>query len=131
MTGTTSEPKMVRLLYVDDEADTLQIVQKGLALYGFSVDIATNPEDVTLLDLNQYEMIVLDLRMPKINGFQLYELIKDKIEPIKTKVCFFTAYSAFREDYQKKFPDWNGCFVIKPMSSKALASKLRELLNTN
>jgi len=124
-----TDKKLTRLLYVDDELDILRIVQKGLVGYGFSVDIAINPQDVLSLDLSQYDMIVLDLRMPKLDGFQLYDKIKSKINSAKTKVCFFTAFTSYQQEYNRKFPNWNGCcFMVKPMSVKILANNLRELL---
>lgn len=119
-----------RLLYVDDEVDILRIVQKGLSNYGFSVDIVVDPLDVIGLDLSQYGMVVIDLRMPKMNGFELYDKIKSKIDLAKTKVCFFTAFTGYLHEYNQKFPKWDGCcFMTKPMSVKILANKLRELLN--
>jgi hypothetical protein len=68
--------------------------------------------------------------MPKINGFELYDKIKSKIDPAKTKVCFFTAFTSYLDEYNQKFPKWDSCcFMTKPMSVKILANKLRELLN--
>jgi len=127
--ASLSKTTKIRLLYVDDEVDILHIVQKGLFNHGFAVDICANPEDVLRLNLSQYEMIVLDLRMPKLSGFELYEKIKSKIDPAKTKVCFFTAYTSYLDEYNRKFPNWKGChFMTKPMSTKILAEKLHALM---
>ena len=123
--------KMTRLLYVDDELDILLVVKKGLENYGFSVDVATSAEVALLMDLPSYDMIIIDIRMPKINGFQFYDAIKNRINSGKTKVCFFTAFTTYQEEYQRRFPTWNGCyFITKPMSVKVLAEKLRELLQS-
>lgn len=109
---------------------SIWIVQKGVALYGFSVDIVANPQEVLSMDISCYDMVILDIRMPQIDGFQLYETIKDKIRAKKTKVCFFTAFTGYQEMYNQKFPKWNGCcFMTKPMSTKILAERLHELLS--
>jgi DNA-binding response OmpR family regulator len=69
--------------------------------------------------------------MPKINGFQLYDMIKTRINPSKIKVCFFTAYTSYLAEYNQRFPKWNGCYCMtKPMPVKELAERLRELLDS-
>lgn len=132
MSNIIADKALTRLLYVDDELDILNIVQQGLTRYGFSVDVAASVEEATEKDLSAYDLILLDLRMPKINGFQLYEMMKDKIDPSKTKVAFFTAFTSYLAEYNQKYPKWTGCcFMTKPMSTKDLASKLRDLLVAN
>jgi two-component system catabolic regulation response regulator CreB/two-component system response regulator ChvI len=133
MSTVISGNKLTRLLYVDDELDILNIVQKGLALYGFSVDISSDPREVLAKDdLSQYDLIVLDLRMPKMSGFDLYEELKPRIDRSKTKICFFTAFTSYLDEYHRRFPQWNGgCFMTKPVSMKLMAEKLRMLLATN
>ena len=127
--STTAEVKKTRLLYVDDEVDILHVVKRGLENEGFNVDVSASAEDAIRQDFSKYDIIVIDIRMPKINGFQFYEAIKNRIDVTKTKVCFFTAYATYEEEYQRRFPAWNGCcFMIKPMSVKIFAGKLRELL---
>jgi putative two-component system response regulator len=119
----------IRVLYVDDEPDLLRVVQKGLAVHGFSVDIISRPEIVAAMDLSTYQMIILDIRMPHTDGFKLYELIKPQIDEYKIRVCFFSAFVTYQDEFAKKFPMWHGsCFITKPMSTPLLAGKLKELL---
>lgn len=121
------------MLFVDDEDDILRVVKKGLEKEGFYVDIAASAEEATTLleDIGKYDIVVIDIRMPKMNGFQLYDTIKSKIDDDKKiKVCFFTAFTNYFEEYQRRFPKWDGCcFLIKPMSVKLFAAKLRELIS--
>jgi DNA-binding response OmpR family regulator len=130
---TSIAQKVVRLLYVDDEPDILNVVQKGLQRHGFSVDIVSNPEEILAMkDLSEYDMIVLDLRMPNIDGFMLYSMIKDRISSSKTKMCFFTAFTSYLDTYNQMFPTWSGpCFLTKPMSIRQLADNLHKLLSVN
>jgi two-component system, OmpR family, response regulator ChvI len=135
LSAAAKETKKTWLLYVDDEVDILHVVKRGLENEGFNVDVSANAEDALHQDFGKYDIIVIDIRMPRINGFQFYEAIKSRIDVAKTKICFFTAYATYEEEYQKRFPARNGsCFMIKPMSVKIFAGKLRELLaeiNTN
>lgn len=130
-TAVTTGRKLTRLLYVDDEIDILNVVKKGLKNYGFSVDVAASAEQALAMDLRGYGMIVIDIRMPRMDGFQFYDAIKSRVDAAKTKVCFFTAFTSYQEEYQRRFPAWNGCcFITKPMSVRLLAEKLRELLDS-
>ena len=130
MSTTSKEMKNIWLLYIDDEVDILHVVKRGLENEGFNVDVSANVEDAVQQDFNKYDIIVIDIRMPRINGFQFYEAIKHRINAAKTKVCFFTAYATYEQEYQRRFPDWNGfCFMVKPMSVKLFARKLKELLS--
>ncbi len=129
--AVTTGRKLARLLYVDDEVDILNVV-KVSKNHGFSVDVATSAEQALAMDLRSYDMIVIDIRMPRMDGFQFYDAIKSKVDDAaKTKVCFFTAFTSYPEEYQRRFPTWNGCcFITKPMSVRLLAEKLRELLDS-
>jgi two-component system, OmpR family, response regulator ChvI len=74
-----------------------------------------------------YNLLLLDIRMPNINGFELYEELK-KIDD-KPKVCFITAYELYYETLKKDFPMLDiGCFIKKPISIEDLALKIREEL---
>ncbi len=82
--------KMKRILLVDDESDVCFVLEKVLSEEGFVVDSYNDP----LLALakfksHSYDLVILDIKMPDLNGFALYREIKrlDK----KVKVCFLTA----------------------------------------
>ncbi|MGA7692731.1 MAG: response regulator [Nitrososphaeraceae archaeon] len=75
---------------VDDELDITLTLKSVLEQSGFNVDLFNDP----LLALqnfktNFYDLIILDIKMPKMNGFDLYEKIK--MVDNKVKVCFLTA----------------------------------------
>lgn len=75
---------------VDDELDITLTLKSVLEQSGFNVDLFNDP----LLALqnfktNFYDLIILDIKMPKMNGFDLYEKIK--MIDNKVKVCFLTA----------------------------------------
>jgi len=91
---------------------------------GLSVDGFVDPEKaLQAFKPNTYEVAILDVRMPKINGFQLYrELIK---RDDKVRVRFLTAYEEFREEFRKAFPELDeGRFIKKPATIRKIAEEL-------
>jgi two-component SAPR family response regulator len=58
--------------------------------------------------------------MPKMNGFEFYEKAQELAPGVA--VVFISASDAYREEYMKKYPRWNGdCFILKPISINSLA----------
>jgi CheY-like chemotaxis protein len=125
-----------RLLLVDDDPDILLAFKSGLEELqstkvegvNLQVDTFADPKEaLTSFKVGVYDLLLLDIRMPNINGFELYEELK-KIDD-KPKVCFITAYELYYEALKKDFPKLDiGCFIKKPISIEALAMKIREEL---
>jgi two-component SAPR family response regulator len=90
--------KSRRISIVDDESDIALTLKSVLEYNGFIVDMFNDPIlALQNFKANFYDLIILDIRMPKMNGFDLYKQIR-KIDN-KVKVCFLTAWSDFR-DYE-------------------------------
>ena len=95
-----------RILLVDDEQDITTIAKKGLQRSGFEVDTFNNPlEALSSFKDNQYDVALLDIRMPSMNGFDLYKKLR-KIDS-NIKVCFITAFEMYEEEFKKMFPSYN------------------------
>jgi DNA-binding NtrC family response regulator len=109
-----------RILVVDDERDITSVIKRGLENAGYTVDTFNDPEQaLTHFKKDYYNMLIFDIRMPKINGFQLYREIRKKDG--KAKVCFMTAFEIYRKEFEKVFPDYDvKCFLTKPLSIKDL-----------
>jgi two-component system, OmpR family, response regulator ChvI len=120
----------IRLLVVDDELDITRTVKKGLdILGGFSVDTFNDPiEGLSNFKAGTYDMLILDIRMPNMNGFELYrEIIK---KDSRARVCFITAFEINYDEFRKMFPSINvNCFIKKPISVVELASFIKKTLN--
>jgi len=89
-----------KILLVDDEPDVTYTIQKILEDHGFKVDSFNDP----ILALNNYkayfyDLVILDIKMPRIDGFQLYMKLREK-DP-KVKICFLTATAIFTEESKK------------------------------
>jgi CheY-like chemotaxis protein len=127
-----------RLLLVDDDTDILLTFKSGLEEYvdkskifdgaKIQVDTFADPKEaLTSFKAGVYDLLLLDIRMPDMNGFELYREL-NKIDD-KPKVCFITAYELYYEAIKKDFPKLDvGCFIRKPISIEALAIKIREEL---
>ena len=115
-----------RILVVDDELDICLVLKIVLENNGFIVTYYCNP----ILALNEfksnfYDLIILDIQMPNMNGFQLYNEIRKK--DIKSKICFVTA-SENITDITHKFPP--GYTIIKkPIENNDLIKIVNSLLN--
>jgi DNA-binding NtrC family response regulator len=116
--------RRIKLLLVDDEPDVMSSFKKGLEVYGYTVDGYTDPE-LALANFrpNTYDLLLLDINMPKMDGFKLFQQIEKK-DP-KSKVCFVTAYETYFEAFREIFPDLDiGNFLRKPISMENLAKQI-------
>lgn len=115
---------MRRILIVDDEQDIALSLKAGLQKKGFSVDAYSDPQ--LALDNykpNVYDLLIIDIRMPKLNGFELVRSIKKKDG--NALVWFLTAFEMYYDEFKKIFPDLDvKSFIRKPISASELASKI-------
>jgi DNA-binding response OmpR family regulator len=111
-----SNARRYSVLLLDDEPDVTSVLKKGLEQQSrFAVYAYNDPEDaLRSLSKVDYDIMIVDIRLPKMNGFEFYQ----KAQRVKdSKVVFITASDAYHEEYQKKYPQWNGnCFIVKPVS---------------
>lgn len=73
----TADEKHSGILVVDDEANIRTIVKPGLEMEGFEVDTNDDPRSVLAkYEPGQYDLLILDIRMPGMTGFQLFREIR-------------------------------------------------------
>lgn len=119
-----------KIMLVDDEPDINAALKVVLTRAGFYVDTFEDPV-VALENLRpgMYDLVILDLKMPKMDGFELHqELIKiDK----DTKICFLTASELFFEKLrEKKYAALDeNLFIRKPIPNAELLQKINTILN--
>jgi DNA-binding response OmpR family regulator len=121
----------LKILLVDDEPDIVESVKKGLESRGLSVDGFDDPEKaLQAFRADTYDVALLDIRMPKMNGFQLYREIEKRDG--KVRVRFFTAFETYREEFKKGFPELDERrFIQKPATISRLAEALVADLEIN
>jgi DNA-binding NtrC family response regulator len=118
-----------KILIVDDDLDLTSMFEMVLEMNGFEVDAYNDPL-LALRDFeaNSFGMALLDVRMPQMNGFELYK----KLEEIdkRMKVCFITAFEDYNEEFKQSFPelDERKCFVRKPKAIEDLVKHVSAIL---
>jgi DNA-binding response OmpR family regulator len=117
-----------RILIVDDEPDITESFGLALEDSGFEVDKYNDPA-VALASFkpNVYGLLILDIKMPKMDGFELYDKIK-KIDE-KVKVFFISAFDIDRTEISKKYPGLKiENFLPKPIQIPELIKRVEEQL---
>jgi DNA-binding response OmpR family regulator len=96
--------KCLRILIVDDEPDITSSLKIGLERKGFQVDAFNDPRKALgEFKPNRYGMIFLDIRMPQMNGFELYRQLRAR-DP-EVPIAFLTAFDVYQNEFKKVFPD--------------------------
>ena len=124
-----------RILLVDDEPDVIYTIKNILEDNGFQVDTFNDP--ITALKsytANLYDLVILDIKMPKMDGFELYTKIREK-DP-KVKICFLTASEMYYEKFRKARSEFGriigeDCFIQKPIKNEDLVKKLTAIMNSD
>jgi DNA-binding response OmpR family regulator len=124
-----------RILIIDDEPDVALTLKVVLEDNGFEVNSFTD----SLLALKHfkeaeyiYDLLILDIKMPQMNGFELYKEIR-KLDD-KVKVCFLSAltelkdYEAFRKEV---FPKWGErYFIQKPIENDDMLKRINTIIGS-
>jgi DNA-binding NtrC family response regulator len=130
----TNKRKMEKILVIDDEQDITFSLKTVLEENRYAcVDTFNDPIDVISKYNDQpgtmYDLLIIDVLMPRMNGFELYEKIK-KIDN-NAKVCFISAYRIYFEALREMYPDYEvDCFVNKPFENDDLLRKVASTLTT-
>ncbi len=117
-----------RILVVEDEPAINQVCQRVLGSEGFEVDAAVNgvvAQD--MLGKKDYDLCIIDIRTPVMNGKQLYQLIIQKYPKLANRVIFTTGDVA--NEYTQRFLKLAGRpFLLKPFTPDELKTIVRETL---
>jgi DNA-binding response OmpR family regulator len=120
------DSKKARILIVDDEEDITSILKKGLEKYGYEIDVFNDPLlAFSSFKAGLYDLILLDIRMPKMDGFELSQQLQN-IDG-RVKICFMTAYEVYSEALKELFPESYSsiCFIKKPFSVQDFVERIR------
>src|SRR5690348_12753277 len=113
--NTTNQGKKKRILFVNDDEDTTAVIKEGLSKHGYEVDTFVDP-NLALQNFkgNNYDLLLLDVRMRGLNGFELYNKMRKIDENIK--ICFISASNTFYEKYKRLYPEIKSeCYIQKPL----------------
>ena len=124
-----------RILLIDDEPDITFTVKDILEDNGFKVDSFNDPIlALNYYKVNFYDLVILDIKMPKMDGFELYTKIREK-DP-KVKICFLTATAMFTEEIKTALLTLDKTidkdyFIQKPIRIEVLIKKITLIMNKN
>jgi two-component system, OmpR family, response regulator ChvI len=120
--------KKKRILLVDDEQDITFSLRIGLENNGFVVDTFNDPQEaLSNFKAGLYDLLLIDVKMPDMNGFELYREI-EKIDN-KVKVCFITAFEVYYKSLRELFPTTKvDCYIKKPITTDDLVQRIKSEL---
>src|SRR5213593_2039096 len=119
-----------RILVVDDDPDVLFSLTTVLRDAGYVV----HPYDSPITALKEYkpgafDLLVLDVKMSEINGFELYRKIK--AEDRMARVCFLTAGETYFNEFMRLFPDLDERnYILKPVENQQLLKRASTIIDS-
>ena len=119
----------MKLLLVEDEEMLSKSVAKGLKILGYSVDCAYDGEEALYFyELNQYDLMILDLNLPKLDGMEVLRRIRSQDEDFR--VLILSARNSL-EDKISGLDEGSNDYLTKPFEFKELEARIRSLLRRN
>ncbi len=122
--------KQKKILIVDDNEDIVLIIRLILEPHGFMVDTSTDSRlALSNYKPDYYDLVLIDFRMPNMDGFELYKRIR-KID-YKTKISFLTASEKYCEQYGKEeFSKLDKeLFIQKPIENEELLKRIYKIID--
>jgi DNA-binding response OmpR family regulator len=114
------------ILVVEDEHKIARFIQRGLEMEHYTVDVAYDGEEaLNKIEINGYDLIILDLMLPKIDGVEVCKRIREK--RIDTPIIMLTARDTV-EDRIRGLDEGADDYVVKPFAFGELLARIRALL---
>ena len=117
----------MKILVVDDEQDICEILQYNLETEGFEIMTANSAEEALELPLQEYALILLDVMMGEMSGFQMARKIKDNPVTAEIPIIFITALEG-EDNLVKGLNIGADDYIAKPLSMKEVKARVRAVL---
>ena len=117
----------MKILVVDDEQDICEILQYNLETEGFEVVTAHSAEEAFLLPLHEFSLILLDVMMGEMSGFQMARRLKDSPATAQIPIIFITALDG-EDNLVKGLNIGADDYIAKPLSMKEVKARVRAVL---
>ena len=120
-----------KILIIDDESDITSALKCGLQLQGFKVDVFNEPlKALSNYSVGTYNLLILDVKMPRMNGFELYKVIRKLDKGIR--ICFWTAFEVCYEELRRMFPVMDErYFIRKPIAMDELIDRIQSIISAS
>lgn len=116
-----------RILVVDDEEDLCEILQFNLETEGYQVDVAYSAEEALKLDLDKYQLLLLDVMMGEMSGFKMAKILRDNPKTSVIPVIFLTAKDT-ENDRLTGFNIGADDYISKPFSIREVQARVKAVL---
>jgi DNA-binding response OmpR family regulator len=123
------EIKRKRILVVDDESDLTLFYRMSLEYHGFEVETFNDSRKaLSNFKTDYYDLIILDIKMPNMDGFELYTEIRKRDK--KAKVCFLTASELYYKEFRMKEYSAldKSLFIRKPIGNEDMLKEIYRLI---
>lgn len=117
----------MKILIVDDEQDVCEILQFNLEIEGYEVTTANSTEEAQKLQLNTFNLILLDVMMSEISGFQMARQLKNDPQTANIPIIFITALEGV-DNIVKGLNIGADDYIAKPLSMKELKARVKAVL---
>jgi len=117
----------MRILVVDDEQDICEILQYNLETEGYEVVTANSAEEALGLPLQEFGLILLDVMMGEMSGFQMARRLKDNTATAQIPIIFITALDS-EDNLVKGLNIGADDYIAKPLSMKEVKARVRAVL---
>ena len=117
----------MKILVVDDEQDICEILQYNLETEGYEVVTANSAEEALELPLHEYGLILLDVMMDEMSGFQMARKMKDNPATAPIPIIFITALEG-EDNMVKGLNIGADDYIAKPLSMKEVKARVRAVL---
>lgn len=119
----------IKILIVDDNQDNLCFFEELLTSHDTTIDLATNGNSaLEYLKKDDYGLIILDICMPGLDGYEVARKIKEGTRNIKTPIIFITAINISEEKILKGYKEGAIDYLLKPVIPQILQSKVKILI---
>lgn len=110
----------INILVIDDEEDICKLIKNALNKQGYNVETMQSAVDITIDKIKKFDLIILDVMMPKIDGFILCKKIRDEVD---CPIIFITA-KILEEDVIEGFSIGADDYIKKPFSILELRARV-------
>ncbi|MDD4848254.1 MAG: response regulator transcription factor [Bacteroidales bacterium] len=116
-----------RILVVDDEEDLCEILKFNLQQAGFQTDTALSAEEALTMNVAQYDLILLDVMMGEMSGFQMASIVRNSKLTAHIPIIFCTARET-EEDTLKGLNLGADDYIAKPFSVREVVARVKAVL---
>lgn len=117
---------MNKILYIEDHEDTADAVKTMLTNAGFETDIALSGKDGISKAKNHYDLVLLDIMLPDMSGWDIFQTLKEKLK--NTKYIFISVIPVSTERMQELKKAGISDYITKPFTRDHLIESIKKAL---